>query len=425
VQFVDSHFMRPILLVVCLLAASPSYSQRVDVRVASPNYMPAPVDSNSPAYWFGGQLRILNSANIPLLSLGFSQFYPMDTNPVAVNSTDHMPMWMEAAWLDDEGTLFGYYHHEPAGLCPGTSLTAPRIGAALSRNGGRTWRDIGVILEAAELPDCSARNGYFAGGHGDFSAVVDHGRRHIYFYFGAYGGDVSSQGIAVARLAYADRYAPIGAVWKYFDGAWTEPGIRGRVTPILPALTAWQRENTNSFWGPSLHWNHHLRSWVMLLNRACCEPGWPQEGIYISYSADVTNAAGWTPPLKIIDDVGFGPGWYPQVLGTMIGETDKFAGRIARLYIHGVSHWDLVFHRADGLPEPPPGLPAFPAEGSSDEEDAASRGEPVEPVVPDDPDTPREPDEPTEPDLPPDPPEDPEQTEDPGRRPPRRRSGGI
>jgi hypothetical protein len=71
---------------------------------------------------------------------------------------------------------------------------------------------------------------------------------------------VSQQGIAVARMTLADRFTPAGSVWKYHDGNWTEPGLRGLVTPILPTTTAWQRANTDSFWGPSIHWNRHLES---------------------------------------------------------------------------------------------------------------------------------------------------------------------
>jgi hypothetical protein len=327
-------------------------AQQVEVRGAAPYYMPTPVDSNSPAYWYQGQLHILNSANAPLLSTGSSQFFQMETMSPAVDRYENMPMWIEASWLDERGNLFGYYHHEPGGVCP--NLTVPRIGAVLSRDGGESWIDLGTILESGDAPDCNAQNGFFAGGHGDFSIAVDARRRFVYFYFTNYGGDISRQGVAVARMSFADRFTPAGSVWKYFDGGWTEPGLRGLTSPILPAFTAWQQANADSFWGPSIHWNHHLESWVMLLNRACCAPRWPQEGIYISFNPNIRNPQGWSAPKKILSDIGFKPGYYPQVLGTANGETDKVAGQVARLYIHGVSRWELVFHRADGLPAPPP-----------------------------------------------------------------------
>jgi len=340
--------------------------------------MPAPVDSNSPAFWWQSQLRILTSANAPLLSIGGSQFYEMRTVTPTIVPPDNLPLWIEAAWLDENGTLYAWYHHEPGGLCSGSRLTAPWIGALVSTNGGRTFFDLGKILEAAEAPDCSAKNGWFAGGHGDFSVIVDEAREFFYFYFSTYGGEVERQGVAVARMPFALRQTPVGNVWKFHEGDWNEPGIGGRVTPAIRTAKAWQRADADSFWGPSLHWNHHLESWVMLLSRSCCEPAWPQEGIYVSFNPDLTNPTGWSAPQAILKGLGFEPGWYPQVLGTQIGETDKIAGRLARLYVHGVSRWELIFHRADGLSAPP----SRPSRG--EEELSAPVPEPTEsaPVEP-------------------------------------------
>ena len=41
-------------------------------------------------------------------------------------------------------------------------------------------------------------------------------------------------------------------------------------------------------------------------------------------------------------------GWYPQVMGTdrVQRETDKLAGRVARLFVHGHSRWEARFLRA-------------------------------------------------------------------------------
>jgi hypothetical protein len=79
----------------------------------------------------------------------------------------------------------------------------------------------------------------------------------------------------------------------------------------------------------------------MLLNHSCCSPGWPQEGIYVSYNNTLFDPNGWTTPEKILDGVL----WYPQVLGRGPGETDKLSGRIARLYVFGVSDWRIIFHK--------------------------------------------------------------------------------
>jgi hypothetical protein len=81
----------------------------------------------------------------------------------------------------------------------------------------------------------------------------------------------------------------------------------------------------------------------MLLNRSCCEPGFPPEGIYVSFNPDLGDPTGWTPPAKILDRDQ--ADWYPQVIGIEPGGTDKLAGEVARFFMKGESHWEIVFTR--------------------------------------------------------------------------------
>jgi hypothetical protein len=310
--------------------------------------LPTHIDGNSSAYWTEEGLRLFTSIGQPLMtSLGPNQFGPWESEPVNVDQQEHIPLWMEAAHRDEDGTVFGWYHHELNGVCGGESLAMPKIGAVVSFDGGRTIIDLGIVLEAGQAPDCQTKNEYFAGGHGDLSVVLDRNREYFYFYFTNYSGPDEEQGIVTARLAYADRYAPAGAVWKYHEGEWVEPGLGGKTTPIFPAKVNWQREDTDSYWGPAVHWNTHLEQYVMLLNRSCCGPDFPQEGIYLSMNGDPAVPEGWWGPSKLMDsaEIGYGPGFYPQVMGLQWGETDTLAGERARLYIHGISDWEILFIR--------------------------------------------------------------------------------
>jgi len=331
-------------IIFTFLYAIPVFSQTVEVRPAPPEYLPAPVDSNSPAFWdSNGRFNILTSTGTTLLARGRDQFlYDDDLDQVFVDSPNQ-PLWIEAVWQDEDGTLLAWYHHEPINVCPNNGLTTPMIGALISTDGGRTFQDLGIVLSSGEPANCRAENGYFAGGHGDFSVIRDEMSGDFFFLFGNYSGDRSSQGVAIARMRFEDRYAPAGAVWKYFEGGWTEPGIGGRMTAVLPARREWEFADADSFWGPSIHWNTYLGKYVVLLNRSCCKPMWPQEGIYASFITDLGDPASWSAPRKILSDIGFGPGFYPQILGLGPGETDRAAGQRSRLYIHGVSHWELVF----------------------------------------------------------------------------------
>jgi hypothetical protein len=150
-------------------------------------------------------------------------------------------------------------------------------------------------------------------------------------------------------MPYWRRFRPAGAVTKYYSGVWTEPGIKGRTTPIFPAKASWMDAAADSFWGPSIHWNTYLNSYVMLLNRSCCGPGFPQKAIYISFAPGLDDPAAWTGAKCILQDTG----WYPQVLGFGSQGTDTQAGRVARLYTYGHSRWEIIFEKPEESAPPP------------------------------------------------------------------------
>lgn len=311
--------------------------------------MPGEVDSNSPAFWLNGELNLINSTGMgPLVSKGSDQFNLSGGSlSKIIRDKSTWPTWIEAVWVDPSGPILAWYHQEHEYVCNGQQRPAmPWIGAAISWDQGKTFRDLGIVLSSGAPVNCNSKNGYFAGGHGDFSVVLDRQQEYFYFFFSSYGGDVTQQGVAVARMAFTDRFSPVNRVWKYFDGNWSEPGVNGRMSPVFQAKSAWQNAAADSYWGPSVHWNTYLQQWVILMNRSCCAPGWPQKGIYVTFNNDLANPAGWTAPKKIMNN----PGWYPQVLGLGKNQTDRVAGRVARLYIYGNSEWEIVFRKPDASP---------------------------------------------------------------------------
>jgi hypothetical protein len=317
------------------------------LRPAPKLKFPTNSDSNSPAHWDGDRFFIFNSLHHPSRSLGKSVKDLGETKEITYHNTANGGRWIEATWQAEDGTLYGWYHIEPLGLVPGTNLTAPKIGALVSKDNGETWKDLGVMLEARNDPlKVAAKNGYFAGGHGDFSVMLDDQQKYLYFYLSNYTGAVNEQGVAVARMEWKHRNRPVGRVWKWHQGEWKEPGVGGSLTPIFPAYTAWERADCDSLWGPSVHWNAYLGQYVMLINRSRGH-GWKQEGTYISYSRDLTDPKGWSEPQKLID----GGTWYPQVIGgAALKGTDKLAGKVARFFMHGVSDYEIVFTRPDAKP---------------------------------------------------------------------------
>ena len=173
--------------------------------------------------------------------------------------------------------------------------------------------------------------------------MLDSSGTYLYFFISTYAGDLSEQGVAVGRMRWADRDAPVGKVTKFYKDGWNEPGLGGRVSAIFPARIDWHQTDADAFWGPSVHWNSYSECFVMLLNRTK-DSRWTQEGVYVSFNRDLANTTGWSEPAKILESQG-ADRWYPQVLGIdkQKLETDKLAGKVARLFLRGVSRWELVF----------------------------------------------------------------------------------
>jgi hypothetical protein len=302
---------------------------------------PSPADSNSPSYWNDeGDLVLFTSVGHPSFSVGRDLATLTTVGEVAFETETPGRKWLESVVRTRDGVLYGYYHQEPAAICPETDLTEPRIGAAVSQDDGQTWRDLGIILTARPgYLHCDTPNSYFAGGVGDFTAILDRDERYLYFVFTTYAGDLGEQGVSVARLDWADRDKPVGRVSKFFDGHWLEPGIAGAATSIFPALPLWEEPETDAFWGPSLHWNTSVQQYVMLLNHDI-GPNWTQEGIYVAFAPTLDDPSLWSSPEKIMD----GGDWYPQVVGLKDRRgTDAIAGKEAWFCLRGTCSFRIVF----------------------------------------------------------------------------------
>ena len=335
---------------------------------ASSLVLPGGVDSNSPAIWDlesgVSQLFVMTStAGVPRLATGPALTRLGSAQAVAFTEHPGNGVWMEAVVADDEGTWYGYYHNEnPAVVCGRPDRAVARIGAARSTDHGRTWDDLGVILEAAtDTVACGSPNRYVIGGVGDLSVMLNAAKTDLYIFFSQYQKQQSAQGVAVARMVWANRDRPTGRVTVWNDGAWMASrinrtptvdvfGNERRIwreypvgTPLAPTTLAWHDGDgkVDAFWGPSVHWNEAIEQYVMLLNRAKDE-SYSQAGIYVSFAPRLDDPRLWTAPQKLMD----GGAWYPQVFGLALGSgTDKVAGATARLFLSGRSDWTINFSR--------------------------------------------------------------------------------
>jgi len=270
-----------------------------------------------------------------------------DEPPVAVTFRDdpepRIGKWVEAIWQEPGGPLHGWFHAEtPAG--DAGKLFMPHMGRARSEDGGLTWLHSGDLLRLPPaLADRSWRNGFFAGGYGDLSALPDRAGRSVYVFFSSYHPDDSAQGVAVLRLPTSDLAAP-PALWTG-EGWSTDDRLPPR--PIWPMRRGWRHADPDGFWGPALHYNRALNAFVMLLNRTAGGAGdLVQEGIYASVSRDLADPEAWSPPLQIVR----GGAWYPQAVGLEEGCGDTIVGSFGRFFMAGFSAWTIELSRPVGGP---------------------------------------------------------------------------
>lgn len=318
-------------------------------------------DSNSPLHWDGDTLFVFNSYEHSWRSSGPDVFHLGNRIRTSLEGmNDQLPIWIEATWKDGaSGFLYGAYHYEPDLICFSNRHlpTMPKIGWMRSEDNGATWEDLGFIIEAKPCAiKCDTQSPWDAGGTGDFVFVLDRNQEYFYFFGTSYDPRFDEQGVWAARMRVADRDNPVGKVWKWHKGEWSEAALWGHVTPVFPAERDYHRADGSMFWGPAVHWNTYLQTYVMLLNHAV-DTKLTADGIFISYNSHVEDQAGWSRPVMIINRADLqkavagasvspsvlNNGWYPQVIGTGKGETDKVVGRSGRFFMGGISRKQITF----------------------------------------------------------------------------------
>jgi hypothetical protein len=304
----------------------------------------------------------------------------------------HGAVWFESLYqypADPSGnTLFALYHNEnypstlpydslngegyidknwPEGLRgPETKTAVCRIGIMKSTDGGRHWKDRGIMLQDLQprlilRPHNTGIN--FAGGVGDPSAVVN--GNWLYVFYGEYGypgryqeetydsiKEWKAQCISIARIALSELGNPKGNA-KRWDGQsfGAAPDSAGKPVSSLqipihegggPASSPYAKY----YWGPSVSWNDYLHCWVMLMARAE-GPSWKGNSIYISYNlhddlGKADNSQDWSTPQLLLKRPGHTL-WYPS-LQPLNSPSDKKArytslrlGKKARLFFKDIT----------------------------------------------------------------------------------------
>jgi len=334
---------------------------RVDLRPAPPIRLHAGglvrADANSPAHRHEGRFFLFFSHYEPIghsyrrVGADLATLGPPEPARLIGDDTPGVGKWIESTWRDPAGRLYGWFHGEvPIGS---PRLFVPHLGALASDDDGATWRLLGTLLRAPDaLTDTGFRNGFLAGGYGDPCVLPDHEARFIYIHCGGYVADEALQGVVALRYPVAARDDPAGAMEAWRDGGWRPLG-GGLPTPFLPVERGWRHRDPCAFWGPAIHYNRHIDSYVMLLNRTAHGEGdMRQEGIYAAFNRRLDDPSGWSAPVCVMK----GGGWYPQVIGVGRDDGDTTAGAAARFFFCGYSAWLIHFAHTTApaaAPQPP------------------------------------------------------------------------
>ncbi|MEU3501260.1 RICIN domain-containing protein [Streptomyces hundungensis] len=149
---------------------------------------------------------------------------------------------LSGVWVDpDTGDWYGLVHNEftPAPFNDGIHFDA--IDYAVSKNQGRTW----TIKDHAITSPYSTRRGdtaqfpheTYSYGDGDQRLFVDTKSGYFYVYYGsrivAKGGNWQDSLAHVARSPISSKMAR-GSWQKWYDGHWTQPGVGGLESNMVP-----------------------------------------------------------------------------------------------------------------------------------------------------------------------------------------------
>jgi hypothetical protein len=129
-------------------------------------------------------------------------------------------------------TLFGWVHNETACDYANGGQTHMMMTIASSTDYGLTWRILGPIIRGTDPPAAKKETG-------DSCITAVRGQDGYDYAYCLHNGGHSWDGgyTFVARAAASD---PGPNKWKkYFNGAWSEPGVDGKSSPIDGAGSGW------------------------------------------------------------------------------------------------------------------------------------------------------------------------------------------
>ncbi|WP_265558746.1 RICIN domain-containing protein [Streptomyces hygroscopicus] len=149
-------------------------------------------------------------------------------------------------WVDpDTGDWYGLIHNEFTPQPFGDGVHFDAIDHAVSTDQGKTWKIKDHVITSpysTKRGDSTAfPNQTFSYGDGDQRLFVDTASGYFYVFYGSRLVDKNGGWKAfyahVARAPISAKMAP-GSWQKWYDGSWSQPGVGGRESNMVPVTSA-------------------------------------------------------------------------------------------------------------------------------------------------------------------------------------------
>lgn len=149
---------------------------------------------------------------------------------------------LAGVWVDpDTGHWYGLVHNEFTPQPFGDRLHYDGIDYAVSTDRGRTWDIKGHVLTSPYSTERGDNTAFpqqtYHYGDGDPRLYVDTASGYFYVFYGSRivekGGGWKAFHAHVARAPISQKMAP-GSWRKWYDGAWSQPGVGGRESNMVP-----------------------------------------------------------------------------------------------------------------------------------------------------------------------------------------------
>lgn len=197
--------------------------------------------------------------------------------------------------------LLMFYHAENHSCDPvNLQKIKAAIGLARSTDGGKTWRREGQILSGRDVAsNCPVK----FNGVGYPSVVISPDGRYYYLYYMDWWNTDSALGadeIHLARALISDDGLP-GSWSKYYNGAFSQPGLGGNSTPVIRRSDA----NAGFAGNPNISFNISLGEYIAIVTG--------HNGFSYALSSDGVH---WSVPVLFFpfpvrtDELQTGDVWY-------------------------------------------------------------------------------------------------------------------